>query len=248
MDEQATRRSLALGRRLRPTILWPDVVTWVRTAPHTDSVNAVPSITGARASSRASARTGTPAALAALSRFVTVICCGLVGLGFGPGASACAEGCPEQTEGDAPMIRIETDVVIEAPIEDVFDFVTSPENDVLWLAGVVKAEKTSEGPTDVGATSTSEIHFLGMNITTGWEVTEYDPPNHIKVKSISGPVPIQASHSFETTAEGGTRVKLLGEAEVGGFFRLGEPIVGPMVQRQWETSYLNLKDVLEAGH
>ncbi len=144
------------------------------------------------------------------------------------------------------MINIETSVVIKQPIEKVFEFVTTPENDVQWLAGVVDAKKTSEGPEDVGATSISEIHFLGMNIKTAWEVTEYEPPRHIKVKSTSGPVPITASHNFEPTAEGGTRVSLLGEAEVGGFFKLGEPIVGRMAQRQWETSYHNLKDVLEA--
>ena len=144
------------------------------------------------------------------------------------------------------MIKIETSVVINRPIEKVFEFVTTPENDVQWLAGIVEAKKTSPGPEDVGATSTSEIHFLGMRIKTDWEVIEYEPPKHIKVKSTSGPIPITASHSFESTAEGGTMVSLHGEADVGGFFKVGEPIVGRMAQRQWETSYHNLKDVLEA--
>ena len=67
------------------------------------------------------ARAGTTGAVTALLKAAALLCCGLVCLGLDHGESACVEGCPEQTEGDADMIRIETDVVIVAPIEDVFE-------------------------------------------------------------------------------------------------------------------------------
>lgn len=143
------------------------------------------------------------------------------------------------------MINVETSVEINQPIEKVFEFVTTPENDSQWLLGL-ESKKTSEGPEDVGATSESEIRFLGVHIHTTWEVTEYEPPNKIRVKSISGPVSVTAGHTFDAVAEGVTKVTVQGKADVGGIFQVAEPIVQRMAQRQWEVSYHNLKDVLEA--
>jgi hypothetical protein len=37
------------------------------------------------------------------------------------------------------------------------------------------------------------------------------------------------------------------EAEVGGFFKLAEPLVGRAARRQTETDMATLKDLLEAG-
>ena len=143
------------------------------------------------------------------------------------------------------MISVETSIEINQPIEKVFEFVTTPENDAQWLIGL-ESKKTSEGPEDVGATSESEIRFLGAHIHTTWEVTEYEPPKKIRVKTVSGPIPVTAGHTFAATAEGVTKVTVHGEAEVGSFFKLAEPLVERMAQRQWEVSYHNLKDVLEA--
>jgi hypothetical protein len=39
---------------------------------------------------------------------------------------------------------------------------------------------------------------------------------------------------------------MVGEAEAGGFFKLAEPVVNRMMQRQLEGNIANLKDILEA--
>jgi hypothetical protein len=39
---------------------------------------------------------------------------------------------------------------------------------------------------------------------------------------------------------------MVGEAETGGFFKLAEPVVNRMMQRQLEGNIANLKDILEA--
>ena len=38
---------------------------------------------------------------------------------------------------------------------------------------------------------------------------------------------------------------MVGEAALGGFFRIAEPIVVRMARRQMETEVANLKDLLE---
>jgi len=51
--------------------------------------------------------------------------------------------------------------------------------------------------------------------------------------------------TFESVA-GGTKVTRVTEAELGGFFKLAEPLVARMLKRQFETNFANLKDILEA--
>ncbi len=86
---------------------------------------------------------------------------------------------------------------------------------------------------------------MGVAMTVTWEVTEYEPPTKIEVKSVEGPISVEAEYTFEAVAEGQTKVTVNGEADVGGIFSLAEPLVERMAQRQWEASFENLKDVLE---
>jgi uncharacterized protein YndB with AHSA1/START domain len=144
------------------------------------------------------------------------------------------------------MVEVETSVLVNQPIEKVFEFVTTPENDAQWYIGVESRDHTPGEPAGVGSTSQSDIRFLGVSLTVDWEVTGYDPPNKIGVKTIKGPVSIEAEYTFASVAEGQTKVTVHGKADVSGVFSLAEPIVERMAQRQWEASFENLKDVLES--
>jgi uncharacterized protein YndB with AHSA1/START domain len=143
------------------------------------------------------------------------------------------------------MVTVETSVLIDQPIDKVFEYVTTPENDHEWYIGI-ESKKTSESPTGVGSTSESQIRFLGVHMTVGWEVTEYESPTKIGVKTSKGPVKVTAMETFEPMGESQTKVGVHGEADVSGVFHLAEPIVERMAQRQWEASFENLKDVMEA--
>lgn len=144
------------------------------------------------------------------------------------------------------MVKVETSVLVNQPIEKVFKFVTTPENDAQWYIGLESRDHTPGEPAGVGSTSQSDIRFLGVLVTVDWEVTGYDPPNKIEVRTIKGPVSIEAGYTFESVAEDQTKVTVHGKAEVGGLFSLAEPVVERMAQRQWEASFENLKDVLES--
>ena len=144
------------------------------------------------------------------------------------------------------MVKVDTSVLINQPIEKVFDFVTTPENDAQWYIGVESRDHTPDEPPGVGSTSQSEIRFLGVPITVTWEVTEYEAPKKIGIKTAEGPVSVNAGYTFEEVGEGQTKVNVHGEADVRGVFNIAEPIVERMAQRQWEASFENLKDVLEA--
>ena len=143
------------------------------------------------------------------------------------------------------MIEVESSVLIDQPIDKVFEFVTTPENDATWYIGIESRDHTPDEPAGVGSTSQSDIRFMGVPMTVTWEVVGYDAPNKIEVKTIEGRVSVEAEYNFEAVAEGQTKVMVRGHADVGGVFSLADPLIERMAQRQWDASFENLKDVLE---
>jgi uncharacterized membrane protein len=143
------------------------------------------------------------------------------------------------------MAEVEASVVINRPIEEVFAFAGNVENNPQWQSGVLEARVTSEGPMGVGTTYRYVSQLLGRRIETDGEITEYEPNRKYSFKSTSGPFPIEGGFTFEAT-EGGTRVTLAVEADMGGFFKMAEPLVVRTIKKQFQTDVSTLKDLLEA--
>lgn len=144
------------------------------------------------------------------------------------------------------MVRIKASVVIDRPIEEVFAFVIDAEKWPQWMTELVESKKISEGPMGVGTTWSAVIHLLGRRIESTLEVIEYEPNRKYSFKHTSGPIPIEKDEFTFDSVAGGTKVTHAVEAEPGGFFRLAEPLIARMTQRQFEANFGNLKDLLDA--
>ncbi len=143
------------------------------------------------------------------------------------------------------MVNVEVSAVINRPIEEIFEYMSNPENDSQWQSGVLESEQTSKGPMGVGATSREVRKFMGRQIESTLEITEWKPNQIIKQKSTSGPMALDISVAFESV-EGGTKVTLGGEGDTGGIFKLADPLVARLAKRQLEADVANLKDMMES--
>jgi uncharacterized protein YndB with AHSA1/START domain len=144
------------------------------------------------------------------------------------------------------MARAEASVVINRPLEEVFAFASNPENDTQWESGILELERTSEGPIGAGTTFRGAIEFMGRRIDFNLDVTRYEPNQLAEFKIDAGPLQLDERLTCEPV-EGGTRVTVVYEGEPGGFFKVAEPIVVRMFQRQTQGNLAKLKDILEAG-
>jgi uncharacterized protein YndB with AHSA1/START domain len=146
------------------------------------------------------------------------------------------------------MQEIKSSVVISLPVEEVFEFVTNPENDPQWQSAILESKRTSVGPLGVGTTEEGVGKVIGRRIEWTGKVTEYEPNRKVKYEITGGPLSAEQTVTFEPV-EGGTKFTValdpIGE-DASGFFRLAEPIVRRMLQRDIETDVANLKDILEA--
>ena len=144
------------------------------------------------------------------------------------------------------MFKTRRSVQINRSPQDVFDYVADPANDPNWQGPVESSQWTSEGPPGMGSTQETVIKFLGRKIESTAEVTMWDPPNTMGVKSTGGPMDFHGSYGFESTSEGGTEVTVDFEIEFGGFFKLAEGLVGKQLEKQLDTDFDALKLLLES--
>jgi uncharacterized protein YndB with AHSA1/START domain len=142
--------------------------------------------------------------------------------------------------------RIERSVVIERPIQEVFDFVHDPAKDALWQTTLLESHPLDEGPLRAGSRVREVRRFLGIRLETSWEVTEYEPPTRSAIKSTSGPVSFSGGYALESL-DGGTRFTVRGDLDAHGFFKLAEPVFARMATRELEANLGHLKDLLEAA-
>ncbi len=144
------------------------------------------------------------------------------------------------------MARVDHELTIARPPEEVFTYLTDPAKLPEWQSGAIEARKETDGPMGVGTTITEVRKFLGRRIESTLEVTEYEPGKRFSLRVVSGPVPGEARQTL-APVDGGTRLAVELEAEPGGFFKLAEPVVVRAAKRMFESDYGNLKDLLEAA-
>ena len=143
------------------------------------------------------------------------------------------------------MTKIERSIVIDRPIDDVFEFTHDLSNNPVWQTTLVEVELLTDGPMRVGTRWKEVRRFLGKRIETVLELTEYEPNKRSAVKMVSGPVPLSGTYAFEPI-DGGTSFTVGGEIDAHGFFKLAEPVFARITGRELESNLGHLKDLLEA--
>jgi len=144
------------------------------------------------------------------------------------------------------MIKFEKNVLINRPQQEVFDFVTDLSNDSKWQSSIESVEQVSDGPIGVGSTWRYVGKLLGRKNETEIQMTSYEPPNQSSVKAVSGPIPFENTHKFQKQ-DGGTLLTFIGQAEIGGFFKIAEGLAGKQIEKQMEADAAALKRLLEDG-
>ena len=140
------------------------------------------------------------------------------------------------------MEGFELSTVINRPIEEVFAILVNLENDLKWRNEWVDARKTSKG--SIGTRFSLIAKAFGRRIETVYETIQYEPNRIAAWKAMSGPLPLTFRRTVECV-EGGTRITIIYEAELRGFFKLVMPLLAGSVRRQHEGDLRKLKELME---
>lgn len=142
------------------------------------------------------------------------------------------------------MIRIELELEIERPAEEVFEYLADLERLPDWQSSAV--ETRVDGPIGVGTRFTETRRMLGREGRTELEVTVFEPARRLTLRSLSGPVKVNVDHRLEPRGDG-TILSVVAEAEPGSLMKLAEPVLARQARRELRSDFERLKELLESG-
>ena len=142
------------------------------------------------------------------------------------------------------MLNFNVSTMIYQPVKQVFDFMSTPENDFQWQYATLETARLSESVNGIGSFYRSISNLMGRRNISTFEVTEYKLNKKYSFKSLSGPLRSQTSYSFETS-KSCTKINISMQANVIDFFQKDESLVEKHLRRQLKENLAMLKGLLE---
>ena len=144
------------------------------------------------------------------------------------------------------MAKVSSSILINKPIEEVFDFTASPVNGPKFIPNL--AENTNIKPEKPGVGQTLDWHFnmFGVSLRGNAKVTEFKMPHKVKIET-DGNTKTTWIYTFEGESPG-TKVSVDVEYELhGDVLRkfVDKMTVDKINQRSAQQMLENLKTILE---
>lgn len=141
----------------------------------------------------------------------------------------------------------EAKVVVDRPIEQVFDFLLDGENDKKFSSRVLAIEKKTDGPIRVGTVFASTVKDAGIKTEREFELDVVERPTRIRWHELSTAPVVVPSGGYDLVAEGtGTRVTLFNELEGQGFGKLIKGFALRSARKSAAGMVQSIKTVIEA--
>jgi Polyketide cyclase / dehydrase and lipid transport len=144
------------------------------------------------------------------------------------------------------MARIEGEIIIERPVDVVFDYVADQSNEPQYNPQMVRAEKITAGPVGKGTRFRSAVASMGRTAEMLIECTGYDRPAMLASTTTMQQADISYTLRFEP-AGAGTRMRWWGQVQPRGAYKLLGPLITWMGIRQEQRIWASLKTHLEAA-
>jgi uncharacterized protein YndB with AHSA1/START domain len=143
-------------------------------------------------------------------------------------------------------MHVENTIRIEQPLEEVFEYVSTPENDPTWVSVSIRNQRTAPGPMRVGMTTEEDVKIFGQRSRATWEVTEYEPPTLIAYRATSGLLSGGIVRLRCEPVKGGTRLTHAVEYELHGiYYKTIAPLMPWATKRLIASMDRTLKALLE---
>jgi hypothetical protein len=142
------------------------------------------------------------------------------------------------------MVRIDGELVIERPVEDVFDFVADERNEPLYNPRMVRAEKLTPGPVGAGTQFSTTVVSGRRPLDMVVEYTAAQRPHRLASRSAMASAEVQGALTFDPVPQG-TRMRWSWDLQPKGFYRFLTPLMGPVGRRSERRIWAGLKRYLE---
>ena len=141
------------------------------------------------------------------------------------------------------MLKVEKSVFINKTPAQVFAFTSAEGNYKKYQPDVI--EVIEGGPRNTLGSHFTEVRkFMGREMRTTYEITEFVPNVKEAVKVVEGPVHYVATTTYEASGSG-TKFTVRVEGETKGFFKIAEGLVAAQLEKSLEADHQRLKELVE---
>jgi uncharacterized membrane protein len=142
-------------------------------------------------------------------------------------------------------VDVSSAIGIDRPRQQVAAFASDPDNVPAWYANISSVEWKTAPPLRIGSRIAFVAHFLGRRMAYTYEIVELTPGERLVMRTAEGPFPMETTYTWESTADGNTRMTLRNRGTPAGFSRWVAPFMALAVRRANRKDLALLKTLLE---
>lgn len=144
-------------------------------------------------------------------------------------------------------VDVSTEIVIDRPRAAVSEYAADPDNAPKWYVNIKSVEWKTPRPLTVSSRIAFVAQFLGRRIAYTYEIVTLLPGERLVMRTAEGPFPMETQYTWESTANGGTRMTLRNIGNPSGFSKLVAPFMARAIRGANQKDLRLLKRLLEAG-
>ena len=142
-------------------------------------------------------------------------------------------------------VDVQTEIVIERPIEVVSRFAADPDNVRRWYDNIKSVEWQTPRPAAIGSRIAFVAHFLGRRLAYTYEIVELEPGSRLVMRTEEGPFPMETTYRWTAPTASSTHMTLRNRGCPSGFSALMAPLMSSMMRRATSKDLAKLKSILE---
>ena len=146
-------------------------------------------------------------------------------------------------------MKASASIFIDKPVSEVWTFIADIENMDKWVNGVRDPRPISPGEWGVGSTFESGYEYAGKTHRITYEITEFDPPGRLSMRSTSGPFPFEGWTELREDKDGTRVLNTIDAKPANAFLTVWFAVLGVvlrmMMRIQLHKELVLLKAALE---
>jgi hypothetical protein len=146
------------------------------------------------------------------------------------------------------MVRVHAAAIVRRPPAEVFSYMTSIENEVVWMgpAGLEESGIRPPGPIQVTTRRVEVRRLLGRRVETTFEVIAHEPGRRLSMVTVTGPFPMAVTYDVAPLDESrAAEVVLMLETHASGPFALLLPLIARAARRRFARDLATLQRLLD---